>query len=71
MRHTVRADGCTLQLSSDRAQLYITATLTSSNKVWQSRWFYLRNNDGRLPAFTHSVFLGAEERWRWRLPQEI
>jgi hypothetical protein len=30
--HIVRVDGCTLQLRSDRAQLYIPATITSSNK---------------------------------------
>jgi hypothetical protein len=53
--HTVRADGCMLQLSSDRAALYIPATLASSNKGWQSRWFYLRNDDEWLPAFTHRV----------------
>jgi hypothetical protein len=36
VRHMVRAGGCTLQLHSDRAQLYIPATITSSNKGWQS-----------------------------------
>jgi hypothetical protein len=63
--HAVRAGGCTLQLRSDRAQLYIPATLTSSNKGWQSQWFYLHNDDGRLPTFMHHVILGAEKRWRW------
>jgi hypothetical protein len=46
VRHVVRADGCTLQLCLDRSALYIPATLTSSNMGWQSRWFYLRNDDG-------------------------
>jgi hypothetical protein len=41
VRHTVWAGGCKLELRSDRVQLYIPATLTSSNKGWQSRWFYL------------------------------
>ena len=71
MRHAVRAGGCTLQLHSDRAALYIPATLTSSNKGWQSRWFYLRNDDDWLPAFTHRVVLGAEEKWRWGLPRDL
>jgi hypothetical protein len=44
--HAVWASGCTLLLRSDRAQLYIPATLTSSNKGWQRRWFYLRNDNG-------------------------
>jgi hypothetical protein len=34
VRHAVWADGCTLQLCSNRAHLYIPATLTSSNKGW-------------------------------------
>jgi hypothetical protein len=34
VRHAVRASGCTLQLCSDRAQLYIPVNLTSSNKGW-------------------------------------
>jgi hypothetical protein len=59
--HTVWAGGCMLQLRSDQTQLYIPATLTSSNKGWQSRWFYLCNDDKRLPAFTHHVVLRAEE----------
>jgi hypothetical protein len=53
--HAVWASGCMLLLRSDRARLYIPTTLTSSNKGWQSRWFYLRNDDERLPAFMHFV----------------
>jgi hypothetical protein len=71
VRHAIRAGGCTLQLRSDRAQLYIPATLTSLNKGWQSQWFYLHNNDERVPTFIHCVVLGAEERWRWGLPREL
>ena len=51
--------------------MYIPATLTSSNKGWQSRWFYLHNDDGLLPEFTHRVVLGAEEKWRWGLPRDL
>jgi hypothetical protein len=47
----VRAGGCTLQLRQGRAQQYIPATLVSSNKGWQRRWFNLRNDDGRLFRF--------------------
>jgi hypothetical protein len=68
VRHAIRLGSCTLLLRFDQAQLYIHATLTSSNKGWQSRWFYLRNDDGWLPAFTQRVVFGAEERWRWGLP---
>jgi hypothetical protein len=48
----VRAGGCILQLRQARAQQYIPAILTSSNKGWQRRWFYLRNDEGRLPSFS-------------------
>jgi hypothetical protein len=61
VRHTVRVGGCMLQLCSYRAALYIHATLSSSNKGWQSRWFYLHNDDGQLPAFMHRVILRAKE----------
>ena len=52
VRMAVRAGGCTLQLRQGRAQQYIPAILVSSNKGWQRRWFYLRNDDGRLPSFS-------------------
>jgi hypothetical protein len=51
IRMAVWAKGCTLQLRPGRTQLYIPATLVSSNKGWQRRWFYLQNDDGRLPSF--------------------
>jgi hypothetical protein len=61
----VRAGGCTLQLRLGRAQLYIPAILVSSNKGWQRRWFYLWNDDGRLPSFSQRVVTAAGSNWRW------
>jgi hypothetical protein len=55
----VRAGGCILQLRQVRAQQYIPAILVSSNKGWQRRWFYLRNDDGRLPSFSQRVVTAA------------
>jgi hypothetical protein len=52
VRMAVRAGGCTLQLRLRRAQQYIPATLASSNKGWQNRWFYLWNDGGMLPPFS-------------------
>jgi hypothetical protein len=46
-------------------QHYIPATLVSSNKGWQRRWFYLRNDDGRLPSFSQRVVTVAGTNWRW------
>jgi hypothetical protein len=61
----VRAGGCTLQLRSGRAQQYIPASLVSSNKGWQNRWFYLRNDDGVLLPFSQRVVTAAGDNWRW------
>ena len=55
VRMVVQAGGCTLQLRPGRAQLYIPAILVSSNKGWQRRWFYLRNDDEGLSLFSQRV----------------
>jgi hypothetical protein len=52
VRAAVRAGGCILQLRQSRSSQYIPAVLASSNKGWQRRWFYLRNDDERLPLFS-------------------
>jgi hypothetical protein len=65
VRMAVRAGGCTLQLRQGRAQQYIPAILVSSNKGWQRRWFYLRNNDGRVPSFSQRVVTTPGSNWRW------
>jgi hypothetical protein len=66
----VRAGGCTLQLRQGRAQQYIPAILVSSNKGWQRRWFYLRNDDGRLPSFSQRVVTVVGSNWRWGATHE-
>jgi hypothetical protein len=70
VRMAVRAGGCTLQLRPGCAQLYIPAILVSSNKGWQRRWFYLQNDDGRLPSFSQRVVTAADSNWRWRATRE-
>jgi hypothetical protein len=70
VRMAVRAGGCTLQLRSGRAQQYIPASLVSSNKGWQNRWFYLRNDDGVLPPFSQRVVTAAGDNWRWGATRE-
>jgi hypothetical protein len=68
VRMAVRAGGCTLQLRLDRVQQYIPAGLTSSNKGWQGRWFYLCNDDELLPPYTGRMVTVAGENWRWGAP---
>jgi hypothetical protein len=64
-RKMVRAGGCTLQVRQERSNLYILAQLTSSNRGWQEGWFYLRNDDGRLPPYIGCVVTERPEKWRW------
>ena len=59
VRMAVRAGGCILQLRQAWAKQYIPAILASSNKGWQRGWFYLRNDDGRLPSFSQRVVTAA------------
>jgi hypothetical protein len=66
----VWAGGCTLQLRPGLMQQYIHATLVSSNKGWQRQWFYLRNDDGRLPSFSQRVVTVVGTNWRWGATRE-
>jgi hypothetical protein len=66
----VRAGGCIRQLRQLRASLYIPATLASSNKGWQRRWFYLRNDGELLPPFSQRVVTVADDAWRHGTPHE-
>jgi hypothetical protein len=66
----VRAGGCILQMRQARAPQYIPAILASSNKGWQCRWFYLRNDDVRLPSFTQRVVTVVTDAWRYGTPHD-
>jgi hypothetical protein len=70
VRMAMRAGGCILQLRQSRALQYIPAILPSSNKGWQHRWFYLRNDDGRLPSFSQRVVTTSGTNWRHGAPRE-
>jgi hypothetical protein len=70
VRAAVRAGGCILQLRQARAPQYIPTILASSNKGWQRWWFYLRNDDGRLPSFTQRVVTVAADAWRYGTPHD-
>jgi hypothetical protein len=70
VRAAVRAGGYILQLRQSRASQYIPAILASSNKGWQRRWFYLRNDDGRLPSFSQRVVTVTADAWRYGTPHD-
>jgi hypothetical protein len=42
----------------------------SSNKGWQRRWFYLQNDDGRLPSFSQRVVTATGSNWRYGATRE-
>jgi hypothetical protein len=70
VRAAVRAGGCTLLLKQSRASLYIPAILASSNKGWQRRWFYLRNDGELLLPFSQRVVTTAADAWHHGTPHE-
>ena len=70
IRAAVRAGGCILLLRQSRALQYIPAILASSNKGWQRRWFYLRNDGELLPPFSQRVVTAATDAWRHGTPHE-
>jgi hypothetical protein len=70
VRAAVRAGGCTLLLRQSRASLYIHAILASSNKGWQRRWFYLRNDGELLPPFSQRVVTVTADAWHHGTPHE-
>jgi hypothetical protein len=70
VRAAVRADGCILQLRQSRASLYIPTILASSNKGWQRRWFYLRNDGEMLLPFSQRVVTAVADTWCYRTPHD-
>jgi hypothetical protein len=70
VRMAMRAGGCILQLRQAHAQQYIPAILVSSNKGWQRQWFYLLNDDGRLPSFSQRVVTASGSNWRYGAPRD-
>ena len=55
--------GLTLQVRENRRDLYIPCKMTMNNREWSRRWFYLRNNGKRLPAYTGKVLGDKLDDW--------
>jgi diphthamide synthase (EF-2-diphthine--ammonia ligase) len=53
-----------------RGELYIPTQLISSNSGWNDGWFYLRNNDDRLPKFSGQVLMSREDNWSCGVVEE-
>jgi len=65
-----RAGGLMLHLRMQRANLYISCKMATNNAGWSRGWFYLRNDDQRLPAFTNKVLRKRPEKWNWGCPRK-
>ena len=37
--------------------------MTSNNRDWDKAWFYLRNDDGRHPAYTGKILMDKPDVW--------
>jgi hypothetical protein len=70
VRRAVHAGSCTLQVRAGRGELYIPAQLISSNSGWHDGWFYLRNDDDRLPKFSGRVLMSHEDNWTYSVIEE-
>jgi hypothetical protein len=57
----VHAGSCNLQVRVGRGEQYISVQLISSNSGWHNGWFYLHNNNDRLPRFSGRVLMSRED----------
>jgi len=44
--------------------------MPSSNRGWQSGWFYLWNDGGLLPGYTGKMVKECPQKWVWGTPAE-
>jgi len=72
VRKPVRARCLNLVLKtgkSEKPREYILVGLTSNHAGWDSQWFYLRNDDDLLPAYTGRLISERPDHWRYGLVQ--
>ena len=62
--------GCaSIQLRGDRAEAFFWMKVQTSNKGWNRRWFYLRNDANHgVPEFSNLVFSTRPASWHWGAP---
>jgi len=54
---------------SEKPLEYIPVGLTSNHAGWDSQWFYLRNDDDLLPAYTGRLISKRSDHWRYGVVQ--
>jgi len=72
VRKPVRAGCLNLVLKTGKSEMpreYIPVGLTSKYAGWDSQWFYLRNDDNLLPAYTGCLISEHPEHWKYGVVQ--
>jgi len=72
VRKPVRAGCLNLVLKtgkSERPREYIPVGLTSNHAGWDYQWFYLRNDDDLLSAYTRCLISECPEHWKYGVVQ--
>ena len=72
VRKPVRARCLNLVLKtgkSEKPQEYIPVGLTSNHAGWDSQWFYLRNDDDLLSAYTGRLMSKRPDHWKYGVVQ--
>jgi len=54
---------------SERPREYIPVGLSTTHASWDSQWFYLRNDDDLLPAYTGRLIMERPENWTYDIVQ--
>jgi len=68
VRKPVRAGCLNLMLKTgktERPREYIPVGLSTNHAGWDSQWFYLRNDDDLLPAYTGRLITERPENWTY------
>ena len=72
VRKPVRAGCLNLVLKTGKAEKpreYVPVGLTSNHAGWDSQWFYLRNDDDLLPAYTGRLISERPDHWKYGVVQ--
>ena len=72
VRKPVRAGCLNLVLKtgkSEKPREYIPVGLTSNHAGWDSQWFYLRNDDDLLSAYTGRLMSKRPDHWKYGVVQ--
>jgi len=72
VRKPIRAGCLNLVLKTgktERPREYIPVGLLTNHASWDSQWFYLRNDDDLLPAYTGRLITERPENWTYGVVQ--